>query len=99
MRTGAMQLGDDVRDRLADPLQLAQPVLRNDLVERLDQGGECVSGALVGFRAEIIVAGQGGAPAELDQQPRDRGCVEPRNVSPAAAARPPGSSSTLSSSR
>jgi hypothetical protein len=37
MRAGAVQLGDDVGDRLTDPGQLAQAVFGDDAVERLDQ--------------------------------------------------------------
>ena len=60
---GVVQLGDDVGDRLADPGKLAQPVLGDDAVERLDKRRERVRGALVGFRAEVIVAGERCAPA------------------------------------
>jgi hypothetical protein len=47
MRTGALQLGDDIGDRLADPGKLAKPVLGDDAVERLDERRERVRGALV----------------------------------------------------
>ena len=58
-----MQLGDDVGDRLADPGKLAQPVLGDYAVERLDKRQERVRGALIGFRAEVIVADERCAPA------------------------------------
>ena len=45
------------------PGSSAQPVLGDDAVERLDQRRERVRRALVGFRAEVIVAGERGAPA------------------------------------
>jgi hypothetical protein len=94
-----VQLGDDVGDRLADARQLAQPVLGDDAVERLDQGGERVRGALVGFRAEIIVAGERGAPAELDQQRCDPDASSAAISAPLRQPALLGSSSTPPSNR
>jgi hypothetical protein len=93
MGPGAVQLGDDIGDRLADRGQLAQAAFGNDAVERLDQRREPVRGALIGFGAEVIVAGQRGAPAELDQQRGHGRCVKGGHLSAAAAARLAGSSS------
>jgi hypothetical protein len=46
-------------------------VLGDHAVKRLDQRGEPVGGTLIGFGAEVIVAGERGAPAEFDQQRGD----------------------------
>lgn len=99
MRAGAVQLGDDVGDRHADSGQPAQAVFGDDAVERLDQRREPVRGALIGFGAEVIVAGERCAPAELDQQRGHGRCVEHRHFSVAAAARPAGFSSAPPSGR
>jgi hypothetical protein len=92
MRSGAVQLGDDIGDRLADPGQLAQTIFGNDAVERLDQRREPVRSALIGFGTKVIVSGEGSAPAEFDQERGHGQCVE-RHFSAAAVARPAGSSS------
>jgi hypothetical protein len=49
MGAGAVELGGDVGDRLADPGKFAQAVFGNDAVERLDQRREPIGGALIGF--------------------------------------------------
>src|SRR5207249_8767713 len=76
VRTAPVQPGDDVGDRRADARYIAQSVMTDDAVERLGQRGEAVRRAEIGFRAEIIVACERRAPAELDQQNRYRRGVE-----------------------
>jgi hypothetical protein len=51
MRSGTVQLGDDIGDRLTDAGQLAQTVFGNDAVERLGERREPVRSALIGFGA------------------------------------------------
>jgi hypothetical protein len=98
MRAGAVQLGDDIGDRLPDSGQLAQTVFGNDALKRLDQRREPLGSALIGFGAKVIVAGESGAPAELDQERGHGRCVA-RHFSVAAVARPAGSSSAPPSDR
>jgi len=94
-----VQLGHDVADSIADPGQLAQPVLGDNAIERLDQRRERVRGAQISFGAEVIGAGERCAPAYFDQQRRDSRSVEGGHFSSAAAARPADSSSTSPSGR
>src|SRR4051794_35000500 len=89
---GVVQFGHYISDRLTDPGKLTKPVLGDNAVERFDKRRKRVCGALVGFGAEIIVAGERCAPTELDEQRRDSRSLQRRHLSGAAAARPAGSS-------
>src|SRR5436305_1490430 len=89
MRPGAVQLGDDVGDCLADAGNLAQAVLADDPLQRLAQRGEALGGAKIGTRAVVIVAGERGAPPELNKQLPDRGGVEFRHADETCPARQP----------
>jgi hypothetical protein len=87
MRAGAMQLGHDIGDGVADAGDLAQPVLVDDPLQRLAERGEAFGRAQIGARAVVIVAGERGAPPEFDQQLGDRRRVEFRHADQTCPAR------------
>jgi len=71
-----VQLGDNVRDRLADAGDFAQPILRDDVLQRLAEREQVFGGPCVGAGAVGIAAAQSGALPELGQELRDCGGVE-----------------------
>ena len=95
---GVVQFGHYISDRLTDPRKLTKPVLGDNAVERFDKRRKRVRGALVGFGAEVIVAGERCAPTELDEQPATAGASSAA-ISAVLRARPAGSSSTPPSGR
>src|SRR6266540_3377003 len=76
VRAGPVQLGDNVRDRLADAGDFAQPILRDDVLQRLAEREQVFGGPCVGAGAVGIAAAQSGALPELGQELRDCGGVE-----------------------
>ena len=95
MRACAMQLGDDIRDCVADAWNFRKPLFGDDLVQGPAQRAQTVGRAGIGLGPVRIAAAQGRARGEFSEQLGDGGGVEGshagnnaqrRNFAPSAAS-------------
>ena len=61
MGAGLIQFRDDVGDRFADARDLREPLLRDELVQRLRESGQAVRRARIGFSPVGVATAQGGS--------------------------------------
>ena len=71
MAASFVQLGDDVRDRLADARNFGEPAFLDQQVERNGEGGQAVRRTRVGLGPVWIAAAQRAPLRVFTQQSRD----------------------------